>query len=236
VISHRADRRLHPLGFLQQEPVNGQAQLLLGMPGGRAARRLAEGRHLHHHDRELRLFQPAVRAKQGRGPQRRSDRAAGGADDKDGDPGGGEAIGHGFEAGKRDRGLAAAPEPLVERGQGGGAAGIFPHVDVPGRDAELAEGVHDVAAAQHVHADPGQVIASVRARPQQGREQGAAGQRHAGGGDAQDTCPARVLEGHRAGEEKDVDRRTEPEHLVRGFLLAPVGGGHQPPGRPGAGN
>jgi hypothetical protein len=36
---------------------------------------------------------------------------------------------------------------------------------------------------------------------------------------------------HLAGEQAGIDARAEPEHLVRGLLLAAVGGRDQPPGR-----
>ena len=76
---------------------------------------------------------------------------------------------------------------------------------------------------------------SSRLRPQQGGVQGAAGQRHVGGRARGASRPAgRTRSGTWLANRQASIPGPEPEHLVGGFLLAAVGGGHQPPGRRGA--
>ena len=97
----------------------------------------------------------------------------------------------------------------------------------------LGERVLDVTAAQHVHADPAEILAPVPAGPEHGGIQGAAGQRHVGGGHPEGPGPPRVLVGNLAGEQAGVDPGPEAQHLVGGLLLAAVRGRDEPPGRCG---
>jgi len=80
--------------------------------------------------------------------------------------------------------------------------------------ADLLERLGDRAAAEHVNAGPGEVVPAAQAGPQQRAVQGAAGERDVGSGPGEDPGLHRVVVGHLAGEEADVDARAKPHDLV----------------------
>ncbi len=121
----------------------------------------------------------------------------------------------------------------MERGHDRRAARILSYVHGQRRKAELGEGVLNVRAAQDVDAGPRGVAAGLPAGPQQRGVERASAQGHVRGRTAQHARRAGVLVGDPAGEQPDVDRRAQPDHLVGSLLLVPVGGSNQPPGRPG---
>ena len=121
------------------------------------------------------------------------DRAAGRPHDEDRDVQGGQPLGHRLQAGDGHRGLVAPPEALVERGERRGASRFLAHVHVAGGQAHVGERVLDLRPAQHVHAEPGQVVVPLPGRPQQGGVQGTAAQRDIRGR----ACAARPPAGRR---------------------------------------
>jgi hypothetical protein len=121
----------------------------------------------------------------------------------------------------------------VERGQRGRRARLVLHLNVAGGHADLGHRLVHRAPAEHVHAGPGQVVTAGQAGPEQRGVQRAAAQRDVGGRAGQHARLAGVAVGDLAGEQAHVDGRAEPGDPVGGFLLVPVGGGDEPPGRDG---
>ena len=235
VLACRAQRGLDPLRLLEQQAVHDEPQLLAGLPGGGPAGWLPQRGHLDDRDGQLRVFQPALGAQQGGGPQGGGDRAAGRPHNEDRDIQGGQPLRHRFQAGDRDRRLLAPPQALMERGERRGAPRFLAHVHVADGQAHVGERVLDLRPAQHVHAQPGQVMAARQGCPQQGGIQGAAGQRHIRGGLAQHACLPGVEIRDPASEQPYVDAGAKPQYLVAGLLLGAVGNGHEPPGHGGRG-
>ena len=66
----------------------------------------------------------------------------------------------------------------MERGQRGRVRGVLPDVHAGRGHAQLGERVLHVGPAEHVHADPAEVLAQFPGRAEQRGVQRAAGQRH----------------------------------------------------------
>ena len=70
VVADRADRGVHPLRLLDQEPVHGEPQFLARVPRRGPAGGVTQRGHLDQGHRELGFLQPPVARQQGGGAQR----------------------------------------------------------------------------------------------------------------------------------------------------------------------
>ena len=221
------DQRLDTLRLAGQEPVHAQAQVVPRVPGQGAPRSLPQPRHLDGHQRELSRFEPVMAAEQDSVPDRHPDGLVRGPDAYHRDARPGQPSAHRLQAAQCDRRLAHAPEPLVEGREGGRAGRVLAQPYAVRRHLKLGVSLLDRAAAQHVHADPLDVVA-LEPGPQQRRVQCSAVEADVGGRHRDHAGPACVLERHGAGEQAHIDGRAEPGDLFRRFAFPPVRGGDQP--------